>query len=323
MSFNYINRKLDDFNEFLYGRKVAIIGLDKESLSIIDYLHRHSAKISIFDTRTLDTLNLNIIDRIIHYNIQYSFGEASLIKLKNVDMIIKSPEYRYDIKEIYEEESRGAIVTSVQELLIDLFPGKIIGITGNSDNEVFNFISSIAYASGYECIFDNDINKPLLTRLYDIDENSILLMEFNEKQLLGLNNSPDISIITNMTQNYNPSFMTYDEYEECIKNMFRFQKSDGITVLNADDELVCNLKSQVLSNTILYSESKKLDNGIIYDENMIKLCKDGVRRHMMKLNSNEKKQIKNICASFATTLSFCDLDTQVKAISQKIMEHIY
>ena len=302
MSFNYINRKLDDFNEFLYGRKVAIIGLDKESLSIIDYLHRHSAKISIFDTRTLDTLNLNIIDRIIHYNIQYSFGEASLIKLKNVDMIIKSPEYRYDIKEIYEEESRGAIVTSVQELLIDLFPGKIIGITGNSDNEVFNFISSIAYASGYECIFDNDINKPLLTRLYDIDENSILLMEFNEKQLLGLNNSPDISIITNMTQNYNPSFMTYDEYEECIKNMFRFQKSDGITVLNADDELV---------------------NGIIYDENMIKLCKDGVRRHMMKLNSNEKKQIKNICASFATTLSFCDLDTQVKAISQKIMEHIY
>ena len=136
----FINRKLDDFNEFLYGRKVAIIGLDKESLSIIDYLHRHSAKISIFDTRTLDTLNLNIIDRIIHYNIQYSFGEASLIKLKNVDMIIKSPEYRYDIKEIYEEESRGAIVTSVQELLIDLFPGKIIGITGNSDNEVFNFI---------------------------------------------------------------------------------------------------------------------------------------------------------------------------------------
>ena len=81
MSLNYINRNLEDFNNFLYGRKIAIVGLDNSSIPIIDYLHRHNAKIAIFDNRTLDKLHLNIVERIINYNMSYSLGKCCLNKL--------------------------------------------------------------------------------------------------------------------------------------------------------------------------------------------------------------------------------------------------
>ena len=35
----YINEKLNEFNEYLRGRKVAIIGVGVSNLPLIEYLH--------------------------------------------------------------------------------------------------------------------------------------------------------------------------------------------------------------------------------------------------------------------------------------------
>lgn len=317
MSLNYINRNLEDFNNFLYGRKIAIVGLDNSSIPIIDYLHRHNAKIAIFDNRTLDKLHLNIVERIINYNMSYSLGKCCLNKLKDIDLVIKSPEYRYDLKEFKELEDSGSVVTSVQDLLIELCPGKVIGITGNKDTSIISLLCDVLNKFKYECYLDNNPSRPLLPRINEMNSNTILILELNNKQLLSLNSSPNISIITNVLPELNDSFMTYEEYIHGLRNMFINQTEDGILVLNADNNMVNGLVSNYHNKTVLYSTSKRLNNGIVYDNDVIKICQDGLRRHLLKINSQKKglNYIQNICAIIASTSYFFDVDTQIKAIS--------
>ena len=44
-----INRKLDEFNRYLIGKKVAIIGLGVSNLPLIDYLYNLRCEITLFD----------------------------------------------------------------------------------------------------------------------------------------------------------------------------------------------------------------------------------------------------------------------------------
>ena len=44
----YVNDKLEEFNNYLVGRKVAIIGLGVSNLPLLDYLHANNAIVTDF-----------------------------------------------------------------------------------------------------------------------------------------------------------------------------------------------------------------------------------------------------------------------------------
>ena len=60
----YINEKLLEFNNYLKGRKVAIIGLGVSNIPLIDYLHDYKSEVVVFDGREIDNIEKNILDKI-------------------------------------------------------------------------------------------------------------------------------------------------------------------------------------------------------------------------------------------------------------------
>lgn len=317
MVFNYINRNLEEFNNFLYNRKVAIIGLDVSSIPIIDYFHRRNAKISVFDNRTLDKLHINIVDRIINYKMRYSFGEHSLKNLRDEQLIIKAPQYRYDTKEIKDLVDSGSVLTSVQELLIKLCPGKSFGIVGNCDDNMISLLRDIITASGYHCYMDSNPYKPLLPRANEFDLNSALITELNPQDLYGMDIYPDFLTIANINYNDSVKTISRDEYKELIRRVAKNQVENGKLVINADDDDLLSLIPNFSNNVVLYSTLKKLDNGIIYDNKTIKICNDGLRKHFMNIDNKYERKfnyISNLCACIANTLDISDEKSQIKAI---------
>ena len=67
-----------------------------------------------------------MFDHMLHF-----FGRNALENLKGFDIIFRSPSCMPTIREIVEEEKRGAIVTSEIEMLMKLCPGTVIGVTGS------------------------------------------------------------------------------------------------------------------------------------------------------------------------------------------------
>ena len=71
---DYINEKLLEFNNYLKGRKVAIIGLGISNIPLIDYLHDYKSNVTIFDGREIDDIEKCTLDKIVNYGMKFYFG---------------------------------------------------------------------------------------------------------------------------------------------------------------------------------------------------------------------------------------------------------
>lgn len=130
----YKNEKLEEFNQYLKGKKVAVIGLGVSNTPLLEYLHNLEANVTIFDKRTIETIDKQALGRAYEYNMKTVLGEECLSQLVGFDIIFRSPSCMPTKPEIQAELSRGAILTSEIELTMELCPGKVIAVTG-SDRE--------------------------------------------------------------------------------------------------------------------------------------------------------------------------------------------
>lgn len=315
----YINHALEEYNKSLENKKIAVIGVGVSNIPLLEYFYNNKANVTVFDNKTLDKLDQNVIDLIKKYNIDYSLGENNLSKLKGFDIIYRSPSCRPDRPELIEEKNRGAIITSEIEMLLKLCPGTVIGITGSDGKTTTtSLIYAIIKEKRYDCYIGGNIGIPLFTKLNEMTPESVVILELSSFQLMDMDISPKISVITNIAPNHLDIHKSYEEYIESKKNIFLHQNEDGILVLNADNNITSKMSSEANGKVIMFSSKQKLDNGVIYDDNTIKICDDGLRRHLLDVKDVKLRGVhnyENICAAIAATESLVDPDTQIKAIT--------
>lgn len=313
-----MNEKLKEFNTYLKNRKVAVIGLGVSNLPLLEYLYNLSSKVTVFDDRTIEQIPKEVMDKITTYGFEFSFGENNLLKLVGFDLIFRSPSCMPTKKELIEEEKRGAIVTSEIEMLMEMAPCKIIGITGSDGKTTTtSLIYEIVKTAGYNAYLGGNIGYPLFTKLGQMQEDDIIVLELSSFQLMNMTVSPDISVITNVSPNHLNIHKDYEEYIEAKKNIFRNQTEDGILVLNYDNEITRECKKEANGKVVYFSSKEKLDNGIIVDNDVIKECEDRLRKHIINTRDIHLRGIhnyENVSAAIAATKSFVDMDTIIEAI---------
>lgn len=150
----FVNEKLQEFERYINGKRVALIGLDTSNISLIDYFADNGANVTVFDKRNIDEIDKVILDKITSRCVNFSLGEHNLISLIGFDLIFRSPTCRPDCPELKAESIRGAIITSEIEMIIDLCPGKVIGVTGSDGKTTTaSLIYAILKEKGYDCFF--------------------------------------------------------------------------------------------------------------------------------------------------------------------------
>ena len=315
-----MDKKLEKFNYYLIGRKVAIIGLGVSNLPLLKYMNKKQAKVTVFDNRDIDKIPKDAVDEVKRYDMEYFFGEDALSNLNGFDIIFRSPSCLPNIKELKEEEKRGAIVTSEIEMLIGLCPGTVIGITGSDGKTTTtSLIYEILKKAGYNCYLGGNIGNPLFTKLAEMKEDDYIILELSSFQLMNIKVSPKISVITNVSPNHLNVHSSYEEYIEAKKDIFRNQAKDDILVLNYDNDITRKFEKEAASRVVFFSSKTKLDDGIILDEDIIKECNDRVRRHIINtrdIHLRGKHNYENICAAIAATKTLTDIDTQINAIKE-------
>ena len=323
---NFDNEKLKEFNEYIRFRKVAVIGLGVSNLPLIDYLYEKKAQVTVFDERTIDEISQDIINKINTYEFKYSFGKNCLENLKGFNIIFRSPSCLPTKPELQEEANRGAIVTTEVEMLMEMCPCKIIGVTGSDGKTTTtSMINAILQKAGYNTFLGGNIGTPLFTRLPEIKPDDIVVLELSSFQLMNMHVSPDIAVITNITPNHLNIHKDYEEYIEAKKNIFKNQNENGILILNYDNDITKSCAKEAKGKVVFFSSKEKLDNGFIVDEDVVKECEDKVRKHI--LNTDEvilrgNHNFQNIATALAATKTLVDTDVAVQAIKEfKPVEH--
>ena len=297
-----MNKKLAEFNEKLKNSKIAIIGVGVSNLPLLDYLYKMNCDVTIFSDNKID------VD-ISKY--KFSVHEDGLKELVGFDIIFRSPGCLPTREEIVNEKKRGALVTTEVEQVIKLTPAKVIGITGSDGKTTTTtLINLVLDACGYKTFLGGNIGTPLFTRIGEMTENDIVVLELSSFQLMEMTVSPKISVITNITPNHLDKHKNMEEYISSKCNIYTH--SDGVLVLNADNEITKKIDAN--REIRYFSREKKtnafytLDDKIYFDN---KVILDGKDIHIRGRHNYE-----NICACLSATYDLIDLDKALAAIKE-------
>lgn len=314
----YINEKLLEFDNYLKGRKVAIIGIGISNIPLIEYLHNLKSKVTIFDNKEIDDIDKEVVNTIVNYGMEFSFGKDYLNKLNGFDIIFRSPSCLPIIPELIKEAERGAIITTEIEMVIELCPGLVIGVTGSDGKTTTtSLIYEIVKAKGYNCFLGGNIGIPLFTKMSEMTPEDIVILELSSFQLMNMKISPKISVITNITENHLDKHTDMEEYINSKKNIFKYQDKDGILILNYDNEITREFSKEANGKVIFFSSKNKIPEGYIVDDNKIKYCENGLRSHVLDTKDMIIRGIhnfENAACAIAATRDLVDLDTANNAI---------
>ena len=316
----YKNKELEDFESKLKNQKIAVIGLGVSNIPLIDYLYQKNANVTVFDDREEEKLEQNVINKIKDYGFKFYLGKGNLNNLKGFDLIFRSPSCLPTKPELIEEKNRGAIVTTEIEQLIKMAPCKIIGVTGSDGKTTTTTLTyEILKNAGYKVYLGGNIGIPLFTKLSEIEPDDIIVLELSSFQLMGMEISPEIAGITNITPNHLNIHKDYQEYIDAKKNIFKYQDENGVLVLNVDNDITNSCRDEANGKVIMFSSTKKLENGFIVDNGIIKECEDGIRRHIIDTKDLKLKgehNFQNICTALALTKGLVDIDKAVDTIKE-------
>ena len=304
---DYINEKLIEFNNYLRGRNVAIIGLGVSNIPLLDYLHDLKSNVTVFDAREIDNIDRVIVDKIVNYGMTFSFGKGYLDKLVGFDIIFRSPSCLPTVPELLKEAERGAIITTEIEMLLELCPGTVIGVTGSDGKTTTTtLIYEIIKEDGYNCFLGGNIGTPLFTRIGEMQPEDIVVLELSSFQLMNMKVSPKISVITNITPNHLNVHADMEEYIEAKKNIFKYQDENGLLILNYDNEITRECEKEAPGNVVFFSSKNKIPNGYIVDtdDGKIKVSENSLRKHVFDTKNMKLRGVHNFenasCAIIAT-----------------------
>lgn len=318
----YINEKLIEFNNYLRGRKVAIIGLGVSNIPLIDYLHNLKSNVTVFDGRDIEEIDKTLIDKIVNYGMCLSLGKGYLQRLVGFDFIFRSPSCLPTVPELLAEAERGAIVTTEVEMVIELAPCKVIGVTGSDGKTTTTtLIYEILKQQGHTCHLGGNIGTPLFTKINEMLPEDIVVLELSSFQLMHMKISPQISVITNITPNHLNVHEDMNEYVEAKKNIFKYQDENGLLILNYDNEITRGCMSEAKGKVVYFSSKNKIPDGYIVDteDGKIKVCERGLRKHVFDTKNMKLRGIHNfenaICA-FIATKDLADEETIKKVLTE-------
>ena len=321
----YKNEKLEEFNNFLDGKQVAIIGMGVSNIPLLDYFYDKNAKVTVFSTNALSD---EIMAKINKYRYEVELGEDNLSRLKGFDIIFRSPSALPTKHEFQSAVKKGAILTSEIEMVLKLAPCKMIGVTGTEGKTTTtSLIYEICKKAGYNCFLGGNIGKPIFTKINQMKPEDIVILELSSFQLMGMTVSPNIAVVTNIFPDHLNVHKSYEEYQDAKKSIYRNQTEEGIVILNKDNEITEKFADEVKGKTIFFSSTKKLKNGYVYDreDGFIKKCTDGKCEKILNKNDIKLRGVhnyENICSALAATETVASKEAQIEAVKNfKGVEH--
>lgn len=311
-----MNDKLKLFEDRIRNKKVAILGIGVSNRPLVKYFYDLGCDITIFNEKETDYDNL--------YNVKLELGKDCLNKLEGFDYIFRSPSILPTRKELVKAKENGAIITSEIEEVIKLTPSKVIGVTGSDGKTTTTtLINEVLKANSYNTFLGGNIGIPLFTKIKDMTKDDIVVLELSSFQLMDMKVSPNISIITNISENHLDIHKNFMEYIDSKKNIFKYQDLNDLLVINADNDIIKDFKGN--GKTKHFSRSHEIEDGFFLEDNYIKRIKNGKKEKVLMTDDITIRGIhnyENICTVLTALEDLIDLDKAKEVIKKfKGVEH--
>ncbi|MBR4933092.1 MAG: UDP-N-acetylmuramoyl-L-alanine--D-glutamate ligase [Clostridia bacterium] len=255
-----------DLTNVFCEKKVILLGAGVSNMPLARMLSKMGAKIEVRDKKTVAELG-EAGEELVSLGASLVLGDEYLSPMEG-DFVFRSPGFRPDIPVLEDAKKKGICVTGEMEMFIEKAPCPVIGITGSDGKSTTTtLVSKILEKQNDRKVFlGGNIGEPLLHRVSDMDENSIVAAELSSFQLMTVSAPVTVAVIKNVTPNHLNWHTGMDEY---IEAKARILKGAKRAVLSFDDE-VCRSLAKDCDCPVMWFSRKPIP------EDVLKACEGGV-----------------------------------------------
>lgn len=300
-----MKRDFSLFQEEIRDKKVAVVGVGVSNIPLIRFLLKLKANVTAFDRREFQDLGPEVEE--FEGKAEFSLGEDYLQGLTGFDIIFRTPGMRPDIPAFEKARAEGAYITSEMKEFLRHCPGTTVGVTGSDGKSTTTtLIHGILTAQGLKARIGGNIGFPLFDEIQEIGDDEYIVVELSSFQLMDMDLSPDIALVTNLSPNHLDVHTDLDEYREAKKNIFRYQDESGLLILNQDNAITRSFIPEARGRVKTFSSKVKADAW--YADDVIYLKETPVvRLSEMKIRGIHNAE--NLCAALLATEGLADPET--------------
>lgn len=266
----------------LRGKRVAVIGIGVSNTPLIKMLLRAGVKVTACDKRQRADFGgqaeeLESLGAELHLGLDYLEG-------LDQEIIFRTPGLRPDVPQLLAAQERGSVITSEMEVFFKVCPCRIIAVTGSDGKTTTTtIIAELLKAAGYNVYVGGNIGRPLLPDVSGMESGDIAVLELSSFQLMTMDRSPDVAVVTNVAPNHLDVHKSMEEYIDAKKNIFLHQTPNGRLVLNQDNEITRAFAAQARGSVTMFSRRETLEQGIFLRDGAIFVRRDGQERPVLYL----------------------------------------
>lgn len=285
-----------NFEEYftsLQGKTVAVIGIGVSNQPLIQLLLERGISVTACDRKDRAALGA-LAEELETQGAVLRLGEDYLKDLHE-DVIFRTPGMRPDLPELCAAVERGSLLTSEMEVFLEVCPCPLIGVTGSDGKTTTTtIIAKLLAAAGKTVHLGGNIGHPLLAETASMKPTDLAVLELSSFQLMTMQKSPHIALITNLAPNHLDVHKDMNEYITAKGNIFTHQSLQDIAVFNADNALTLEQSTHAKGRVRFFSRKRELEDGVFLRGSAVIARSDGHERQAMDISDIQLPGVHNI-----------------------------
>ena len=273
---------LQEYLQSLRGRRLAVIGIGVSNQPLLKLLLEAGLDVTACDRKDRAALGA-LAEELEGAGCALRLGADYLEGLDH-DVIFRTPGLhpRY----LEEAKSRGSTITSEMEVFFEVCPCPILAVTGSDGKTTTTtIIARLLERAGHTVHLGGNIGRPLLSEAEAIRPTDWAVVELSSFQLLTMERSPQIAVLTNLAPNHLDVHTDMDEYIRAKSAIFAHQGPGDRAVFNGDNEITRSL-SGTAAGKVSYFTARSPENlcrGCFLRGDAIWFREDGAEREVLPL----------------------------------------
>ena len=252
---------LHEYIEDMRGKRIAIIGIGVSNTPLLELLLAEGIRVTACDKRSREQMGQQA-EHLEQLGCELHLG-ADYLKDLDVDVIFRTPGLRPDVPEISACVQKGAVLTSEMEVFFRICPCPIIAVTGSDGKTTTTtIIAELLKKAGKRVWVGGNIGHPLLCEADGMLSTDFAVLELSSFQLMTMDRSPHIAVVTNLAPNHLDMHKDMAEYVAAKENIFRHQTAGDIAVFNADNAITAEQAGRTVGRSRRFSRQTELDDGV-------------------------------------------------------------
>ena len=263
-----MNHLVDQYFDSLSDKKVAVLGIGVSNRPLIRMLLARGIHVLACDKTPREKLDAEVLEleqagAVLHV------GEGYLDDVR-ADVVFRTPGMHPEIPALRQLRAAGAEITSEMEAFFEVCPCRIIAVTGSDGKTTTTtLIAKILEHAGHRVWIGGNIGAPLLPQAAEMTPTDLAVVELSSFQLMSMERSADIAVVTNIAPNHLDVHKDMAEYVQAKKNVFAHQDGSGKVVLNYDNDITRAFAADAPGAVEFFSRQARPAHGVYLEDGTI------------------------------------------------------